>query len=252
MKSFRTSDGDGRIGRVDELGIVRLRPPLGNIKVAGMTPSALEKELADILVRAQQLKEPVVSVQVPDARARTYTLIGEGSFASGTNVGIYAIPYPDFRIMDAVAQAHGVGGQVKTLYVIRGVQLDKYPTATTAPAGGEEPTKPVPPANPADLIQDLMKGLEPGPAGNLPPIRAQRPTRARRDPKAPQPLQTGLEPPEPVRRNGSTSRANGSMPISRSAAVPTTQAAATTQPATVTQRRHRGPLRPADGRRPAV
>lgn len=176
----------GQYRRVDELGLVRL-PIIGTLKVEGKTASQLEREIALILQRKQQIKEPVVSVSVAEGRQRSYSVIGDPQLG-GTNFGSFVIPRPDFRLLEALSQARGVSGQVKKVYVIRQIQLVKPTEINTAEPQETGRESAPPPANPADLIKELMGGLESeGKPTAAPPAKKE-------GLEAPVPLQSGLEP----------------------------------------------------------
>lgn len=143
--------------RVDNLGMVRL-PVIGPVKFSGKTPSELEQEISDILVRKNLLRDPTVSVIVQEARQNTYTVIGEPRFGQ-TAFGTYAIVKDDFRLLDAVAQARGIPGSVKKIYVFR--KADLYRQQATPPAP-DAAVAPVPGAgeDAAALIEELMSGRQ--------------------------------------------------------------------------------------------
>lgn len=107
--------------RADELGAIRL-PVVGAVKIAGLTPTQLEKQLGKTLQQQGVIRDATVSVIVQEARQRTYSVIGEPS-VSGTGIGTYTIPRSDFRVLEAMAMARGVPGRVKKLYIIRAAQL---------------------------------------------------------------------------------------------------------------------------------
>lgn len=156
--------------QVDELGMVRF-PMIGTLRAAGKTTAQLEREIADIALKKNLIKDPTVSVTVYEGRQRTYTVVGEAqSFNSG--IGTYVIPHQDFRILEAIALAHGIPGTVKRIYVIRQVQLS--PTGPEA-APGVKPTPSEGAATPEELIDILNKGLEsdpnqPAPAATQPDL----------------------------------------------------------------------------------
>ena len=145
--------------RVDELGVVRL-PVVGTVKIAGLTPSAAERQLAETLEQMEVVKQAEVSVIVQEGRQRTYSVIGEPRVA-GTGIGTYTIPHPNFRLLEAMALARGVPGQIKTLYVIRGasyVQPEIRPDQkVTAASPDSDATQSASTA--LDLIDQLADGL---------------------------------------------------------------------------------------------
>ncbi len=155
--------------QVDELGMVRL-PIIGPVEVSGKSPSQLERHIGDLLVARDQMRDPAVSVIVIQARQNVFSVVGEPR-QSGTAIGTYAIPGPNFRLMDAIAMVRGITGQIKTLQVIREISLAEE---VVIPSGGGEdaPGRGVPSggSSPGGLLDDLLRGLdepssEPTPSG---------------------------------------------------------------------------------------
>jgi polysaccharide biosynthesis/export protein len=142
--------------RVDNLGMVRL-PVIGPVQFSGKTPSELEYEISDILVRKNVLRDPTVSVIVQEARQNTYTVIGEPRFGQ-TAFGTYAILKDDFRLLDAVAQARGIPGSVKTIYVFRKVDLYRHQPTAPLPDDVDPALLPDDGEDAAALIEELMRG----------------------------------------------------------------------------------------------
>jgi len=146
--------------RIDETGRLRLQI-IGPVVASGKTPTDLEKDIADILDRKGILRDATVSTIVQESRQNTFSVIGQPGVGT-TAIGTYVIPKPDFRIMDAVALARGVPGRTRTLLVFRPVDL-------TAEVAGDpvlddegptlEPT-PETPDEAADLLEELMQGIE--------------------------------------------------------------------------------------------
>ena len=149
--------------RVDETGMIRL-PIVGPVRAADKSPSQLEREIADILVKKDILREPTVSVILLEARQRTYSIVGapeQGSTAFGT----YGIPMPNFRLLDALALARGVAGRTKTLLIFRAVALSpevEGRALVPPPVDVEvEPTAPAPPTDPTKLIDQILGHFNP-------------------------------------------------------------------------------------------
>lgn len=117
--------------RVDGLGNIRLAE-LGTVHVFDLTERQIEDKIRDLVVRLNILKDPTVTVFALEMRQNTYTVMGEPR-NSGTAVGRYQILRPDFRLMDAMAQARGVSGRIKTLQIIRQVDLVKDDEASDPP-----------------------------------------------------------------------------------------------------------------------
>jgi len=159
--------------RVDELGYLRL-PVIGTLRVAGITPSRLEKEMSKLLQRKQIIKGGMVSVIVQEGRQKTYSVIGEPQVA-GTGIGTYTIPHTNFRLLEAMALARGVPGRIKTIYVIRApvmmaslpevlagrntgnsILVDDDDEVATVVAEGNQDVS----ASSVDLIDNLLKGID--------------------------------------------------------------------------------------------
>ncbi|MCE9591441.1 MAG: polysaccharide biosynthesis/export family protein [Planctomycetes bacterium] len=177
--------------RVDELGMVRL-PVIGPMKITGKTPSQLETEIAASLSERNILKDATVSVIVQEGRQKTYSVIGEAQGSEASNVGVFQIPKNDFRMLEAIAQARGVPGSTKRIYVIREVRLDQ-PRATHGPAAAGKTTAETTPTEPVKLLEEIMKGLDTEPA----PMDGAKPdenkTKAPTAPEAPPGLNSGLD-----------------------------------------------------------
>lgn len=145
--------------RIDGLGNIRLTE-IGTILVAGLTEREIEEKIKDLVVRMNILKDPSVTVLALDQRRNTYTVMGEPR-NSGTAVGRYTIGRPDFRLMDAMAQARGVSGRIKTLQIIRKVDLsdvEQIDSDVAAPTLAED----------RDLLMDPTSILDQGTADITP------------------------------------------------------------------------------------
>lgn len=166
--------------RVDELGVLRL-PFVGSVNVDGQTPSELERTIAGIIEDKGLLQDPTVSVIVQEGRQNTFSVIGEPR-TGGTAIGNFRILEADFRILDAMALAGGVSGQIKTIYVIRQVDMSDRqgkgadPSAPQASAGD---TSAAP-----DVLDEVLPDLD-GPAMDGQPDD--------QGPPAPQPLEQGMD-----------------------------------------------------------
>ncbi len=99
---------------VNETGKINVME-VGVIEVAGLTERQLEEEIRNIL-RPNLLKEPLVNVILLSSQKRTFSVSGQGV----RNAGRFSIPRYDYRLLDAVAQAGGVGQfNVSYIYVSR-------------------------------------------------------------------------------------------------------------------------------------
>jgi protein involved in polysaccharide export with SLBB domain len=122
--------------RVSESGNISL-PLIGQIQAVGYTEAQLEQVIAAKYQDAGYLKNATVSVQVLEARARTFSILG-----AVQQPGQYAIPKSDFRVLDALVLAHditvdtdirGTRG-IEFIYVLRSVTPDQNaPMPSTAP-----------------------------------------------------------------------------------------------------------------------
>jgi polysaccharide biosynthesis/export protein len=155
--------------RVDNLGMIRL-PVIGPVKAGGSTPTELENEIRQILVRRGVLREPTVNVDVVEERQNTFSIIGEPR-TGGTALGTYAILKEDFRLLDAIALARGVPGNIRNIFIYRPVELyEERPLGQVPqaqPGTGAEPA-------PSELLQQLMEGQGQAPA-EAPHSEAQAP-----------------------------------------------------------------------------
>ncbi len=137
---------------VDETGNVRL-PVVGKVKASGLSPSQLEEEIIEILEQRGVMQDATVSVVVQQSRQNLYTIIGAPEEGS-TRFGPYLIPQPDFRLLQAVAQAGGVSNRIKRILIFRQAPL-------TAGVAGETPRtgRAVPPApsDAGDLIESMTQ-----------------------------------------------------------------------------------------------
>jgi polysaccharide biosynthesis/export protein len=109
---------------VNELGNVTLTN-LGQVHVAGMTPTEIEVMLANLAVKMKFLLEkgngsqgPQVAVQLYQSRARVFSILGQVGAPS-----TYNIIGTNFRVLDALALGRDIPGGAQPgmdyLYVIR-------------------------------------------------------------------------------------------------------------------------------------
>lgn len=147
--------------RVTDTGYIRL-PVVGQVRAAGRSAAQLEKAIADILDKKGVLQNATVSVVLQQQRQNTFSIIGQPQ-TGGTAVGTYVIPMPNFRLLDALAMAHGVPGQTKSLLIFRQTALSPEVTGEAqqqqeekkqGKAGKPAPTKP------SELINQLMQGID--------------------------------------------------------------------------------------------
>lgn len=103
---------------VDETGQVNL-PLIGRIRIQGETASSMQELIAKRLEEEDVLKTPRVHATITNKIANRFTIIGSPKNNETTKYGVYPIPSPSFRLLDAVATAGGLSSQVKMLYIYR-------------------------------------------------------------------------------------------------------------------------------------
>ncbi len=177
--------------QVDATGLVRL-PFVGAIKVSGKTPSQLETHIIELLERRDVIHNATVSVVLQNTTQNTFT-VNASPLTGGTAGGVYPIPRPDFRLLDALAMARGVPDRTKRLLVIRQSPLSSD-VAGVVPEGvgkeGDEPVKAAPPApqDPTQLIEELLQGVDGGSTDTGPAPGTQDPAQ-----QAPAGIEAGLD-----------------------------------------------------------
>ena len=164
--------------QVDGTGMVRL-PFIGPVKAAGKTPSQLEAHIADLLERRDIIHDATVSVILQSSTLNAFT-VSASPLTGGTRSGLYTIPRPDFRLLDAIAMANGVPDRTQRLLVIRQTPLTSD-VAGIVPEGvgneGDEAVEPAPPApeDTSKLLNELLEGVD---AGTTKPAAAVNPDTA--------------------------------------------------------------------------
>jgi polysaccharide export outer membrane protein len=99
---------------VTETGRISI-PEVGQVRAAGLTEARLEEEIRNIL-SPSVLKDPSVSVMVMSSQSRIYSISGQGVRRPGR----FSIPRRNYRLLDAIAQAGGVGQfNISNIYVSR-------------------------------------------------------------------------------------------------------------------------------------
>lgn len=192
-ESYRMGPGDGIMVKIqdfyedrvpaeferilDDRGFIDL-PKLGPVFVSGQTGDEAGQTISRALKTRRVLNDPIVDVNAVQRRSQTYNIIG-GVYTPG----MYTIPRPDFRLLDALGNGGRFSENVPWVYVIRTVSLAnpsaKSPgTAPTAPAAATPAT--AAPATPAaapaggkkesviDLIDSIAKPEDKKPAPGNP------------------------------------------------------------------------------------
>lgn len=153
------AEDEYRVRRVvNETGYLGSIPEVGTLKVVGLTPRGLELELSARLQASGKLVTPQVSVTVLESQSKRYTVLG-----SVSRPGTYAIPRPNFRVIDAIADAGGVPPEIKTIYVMRTTgpkpQMSKEADALYQPGtpGIDAAPQPFPTPAPVDGGNEAFK-----------------------------------------------------------------------------------------------
>ncbi len=156
---------------VDSRGYIDL-PRIGRMLVDGLTEDQVRDDIIQQLRERQILvREPVVSVVVSSPRRQTYNILG------GVNSpGLFGIPRPDFRLLEAITAAGRFNESVPHIYVIRYIPLTErvirgsssrpstqaprpVDNPASTPTTPPKPSSP-PPENLIDLIDELAKPKE--------------------------------------------------------------------------------------------
>lgn len=87
-------------------------PQLGPVKLTGVTARELELEIKDRLRAAEVLMDADVRVATIQAASQRFIAVG---FLNAP--GAFAIPRPDYRLMEAIAAVGGISDQVDKIYV---------------------------------------------------------------------------------------------------------------------------------------
>jgi len=126
-------------------------PQVGRVQVSGLTREQIEDALRQAIIDAEIIDDPLVTVQVPGRRQATFAILG-----AIDGVGRYAIPTPDYRLLEAVTDAGGVSPAIARILVIRQVTL------TDEQAPPEHSTRPAPVQQPNDTAkgQDLLELID--------------------------------------------------------------------------------------------
>src|SRR5205823_4353242 len=104
------------------------------VKAAGLTEAELQKAIVEAYRASGILQKAQVSVQVVEARGRTFNITG-----AVARPGQYVILESDFRLLNAIIQAGGESYPSDYLYVIRKTNSEK-PAAVPATQPEKQPT----------------------------------------------------------------------------------------------------------------
>jgi len=138
---------------VTETGRISI-PEVGQVRAAGLTEVRLEEEIRNIL-SPSVLKDPSVSVMLRSSQSNVYSISGAGVGRPGR----VSIPRRNFRLLDAIAQAGGVGQfNISYIYVSREITGEE---AIIEQAGELEQLVPEQPAEEAEREDAEPKPVEP-------------------------------------------------------------------------------------------
>jgi len=120
--------------RVSETGTLSVPGMPDPVKAAGLTEADLQKSIVQAYRESGILQKAQVSVQVVEARGRTFNITGAVQRA-----GQYVILESDFRLLNAIIQAGGETYPSDYLYVIRKTNSEK-PVASPTTQPEKRPT----------------------------------------------------------------------------------------------------------------
>ena len=89
-------------------------PLVGPVRIVGFTSRELELELKQRLREAEVLEDADVRVSVLQSRVAQFSIVG-----SVTRPGMYPLPAPDYRLLDAIAAAGGMPPVIQKVYVFQ-------------------------------------------------------------------------------------------------------------------------------------
>lgn len=142
---------------VDPTGAINI-PQVGRVSVLGLTAEEAERAIARAMIEAgivgQDFGRNVnpVLIQVVAARQQTYSIFGAVRVPSR-----FQIPYPDYRLLEALTDAGGISPSLKYVYVIRQVPLtDPLEDAIGTPTPGQPTPRPARPTTPAQDDEDIL------------------------------------------------------------------------------------------------
>lgn len=154
---------------VSPVGTIEI-PQVGSVPVEGLTAPELRDRLAQIIKdRGLLVEAPVITVTIPGQRQAAFTVMGAVS-----EPGRFQLPFPGFRLLEALTDAGGVSPVIRYVYVIRQVPLseevergsgaDRRPMTTPS----NRPPIDLPGDDGVDDINDLIEELTTDPEGGAP------------------------------------------------------------------------------------
>lgn len=159
---FRTDFQERFEREIDPRGYLDL-PEIPSVNINNLTSEEARDAIGEALKQRQILTQPKVAISIKGRRKLTFNLIG-----GVERPGLYAIPKPDYRLLEGLPAGGRFSESVQFVYVIRQIPLsDSVTGRKPAPAAG--PATPAAPGTPEkpkdnmiDLIDDLSKPKDKG------------------------------------------------------------------------------------------
>lgn len=218
---------------VDPRGYITF-PQVGEVYVNKLSRQEIQKVIAKAVSDAGLLEGAIVDVQIPGARQATFSIFGVVS-----RVGRYAVPGPDYRLLEALTDAGGLSPSIDKVYVIRQVSLSDEPMTEPGKAPPKRPpttppntSEPGAEKNLLDLIEELTEpsGESAAPSDEVDPVQVTPPQPESSDPN----LESLLEP-EPAQPEQAAPPNPGVLGINRTTLSTARRAAPTASPAVMRQ-----------------
>jgi len=95
-------------------------PQLGNIHVVGLSAQQVQELIIKMLSERQLIEDALVTVTITGQRQSTFSVFGQVP-----RVGRYVVPISDYRLLEAITEAGGIGPSTRSVYVIRQVPLSQ-------------------------------------------------------------------------------------------------------------------------------
>ena len=108
---MRTGETERSERIIDQSGLIQL-PVIGKIAAAGKTVEVLENDITERL--KDIITNPQVFVALTEGRTFQYRVLG-----SVAQPGLFALPKPDFRLLDALATAQGASVNTTRILITR-------------------------------------------------------------------------------------------------------------------------------------
>lgn len=142
---YRTDSVEVLQREVDARGFIDL-PLLGSVAIVGLTIDEARLAVVKGLEDRNILRNPNVTAQVLARRGLTFNILG-----SVGQPGVYQIPRPDYRLLEALTAAGQFSQGARSVFVIRQIPLsDKVTRGNNPGALNSAPTF-IPPNQPGDL-----------------------------------------------------------------------------------------------------